>query len=445
MQNMEQQDKKDFVIEKIKERPVNRKKLVRRSFITAAMAVLFGLIACFTFLVLEPVISNWLYPQEGPNLVIFPEEQEEMEPEEMLSDNIPVEATAEPTITSKPIFPSDAKTEQMQELLNYITLDVEHFAQMYKALNEQVKELNRYMVTITAVEATTDWLQNVTKSQTIGSGVVIGNNGKELLILTNYNYLKNADSLQATFSNGASVEAKIKQQHIASDVVVLSVNLNILGNKIESIPIATFGSTSTQSLLCTPVVAMGNPMGEQGSIGYGMITSESGQITMVDANYKLLMTDIYGSQNASGFLFNLKGQVIGMITTRKNTSDMRNMITAYAISDLKKIISNLSKGTRIAYLGITGTDVSQEANMEGQVPLGVYVKDVAMGSPAMQAGIQPGDIITGMGNTVVSNFVNYFSAITNMESGETVRIRIMRQFQSEYKEMEFNIVLEAAE
>ena len=63
---------KKFMIEKIKERPVNKKKLLRRTLITASMAVIFGLVACFTFLVLEPVISNWLYPEEEPQVVVFP-------------------------------------------------------------------------------------------------------------------------------------------------------------------------------------------------------------------------------------------------------------------------------------------------------------------------------------------------------------------------------------
>ena len=62
---------KNFMIEKIKERPVNKKKLLRRTLITVSMAVIFGLVACFTFLVLEPVISNWLYPEEEPHMRFF--------------------------------------------------------------------------------------------------------------------------------------------------------------------------------------------------------------------------------------------------------------------------------------------------------------------------------------------------------------------------------------
>lgn len=445
MQDMEQNNKNDFVIEKIKERPVNRTKLVRRSFMTAALAVMFGLIACFTFLVLEPVISNWLYPKEEPDVIIFPEEQEEMEPEDMLSDNLPADKTPVPTVVPLPAFPSDVNQEEMLEILNSITLNANHYTQMYNALGQLVQELSGYMVTVTAIESNVDWLANVTESQTEFTGVVIGNNGKELLILTNYSSLKNSDFLQISFSDDTTVEAQLKQQHTDTNIAILSVNLNILGDKIEDIRIASFGSSNTQNLLCTPVIALGSPLGEKGSVGYGMITSEKGLISMVDGNYKLLMTDIYGSQNASGFLFNMKGQIIGMITTKKTSSDMRNMITAYGITDLKKIISNLSKGTRIAYMGVIGTDVSEEANVEGQVPLGVYVKDVDMDSPAMQAGIQPGDIMVGMGNKVFSGFSDYFNALTDLESGNTVKVKIMRQFQNEYKEMEFDIVLGEAE
>ncbi|MBQ7776870.1 MAG: serine protease [Lachnospiraceae bacterium] len=445
MQDMEQNNKNDFVIEKIKERPVNRRKLLRRTVITAAMAVMFGLIACFTFLVLEPVISNWLYPQEEPNIVIFPEEQEEMEPEEMLSDNLLAEATPEPTPTRMPVFPADSDQEQLQELLNYVTLDVENYTQLYKALGDMVKELNHGMVTVTAIKSKTDWLDNVTQSETLGTGVVIGNNGKELLILTNYNFLTNADSLKVTFWEGYTTDCQLKQKHEETDIAILSIDTATLGSKLQDITIASFGSTSTQQLLCTPVIALGSPMGVSGSVGYGMVTSENSQVSMVDGNYELLITDIYGSQNANGFLFNMRGQVIGMITTKKTPVDMRNMIAAYGISDLKKLISNMSGGNSVAYLGITGSDVSEEANTEGQVPKGVYIKDIEMNSPAMEAGILPGDIMVGIDNTVVNQFNDYFQAITNAKGGDTVKIRVMRQFQQEYILMEFSIILGNAE
>ncbi|MCM1219164.1 MAG: hypothetical protein NC548_32180, partial [Lachnospiraceae bacterium] len=91
MAEKEQSNQNDFLVEKIKQRPINRRKLIRRTILTASMAVIFGLIACFTFLVLEPVLNNWLYPEEEPDIVVFPEDQEEMLPEEMLAENLPTE------------------------------------------------------------------------------------------------------------------------------------------------------------------------------------------------------------------------------------------------------------------------------------------------------------------------------------------------------------------
>ena len=85
----EQNQDSDFMIEKIKERPLNKKKLLRRTLTTASMAVIFGLIACLTFLILEPVFNNWLYPEQKPEKVELPEETDEILPEDMLVQDEP--------------------------------------------------------------------------------------------------------------------------------------------------------------------------------------------------------------------------------------------------------------------------------------------------------------------------------------------------------------------
>lgn len=102
---------------KIKERPVNKKKLLRRTVTTVAMAVIFGMIACVTFLTLEPVISNLLYPEEKPDAVIFPEEQEEISPEDMLVEDAPTPSIQEAV---ESVILED---EQIQKILDEIVLD----------------------------------------------------------------------------------------------------------------------------------------------------------------------------------------------------------------------------------------------------------------------------------------------------------------------------------
>ena len=81
-------NKKDtsFISEKIKQRPINRKKLLRRTIITVSLAVVFGMVACLTFLVLQPVFNDRLYPESSPEKISFPEEsaKDELTPEECL-------------------------------------------------------------------------------------------------------------------------------------------------------------------------------------------------------------------------------------------------------------------------------------------------------------------------------------------------------------------------
>lgn len=439
-----EQNQDKFMIEKIKQRPINRRRLIRRTLITASMAVIFGLIACVTFLILEPVISNRLYPEEEPEAIIFPEEQEEMLPEEMLEENI----QASPSPSPQPEESEEPESvelseEQIQKVLNHVVLDLGDYQQLYSVLRDYVEQLRQYMVVVTGTKSDTDWFANVYESKSESSGTIIGNNGKELLILTDYNSVKKADRLTVTFNNGVQAEAQMMQYHEDSNLAVLSINLNLLSaDMVENdLHIAELGSSLQKDLVGTPVIAMGSPMGSSGSIGYGVITSSGNQVTLTDVNFKLLTTDIYGSQSAAGVLFNMRGQVIGFITTGKTGSDMRNMVSAYGISELKQMITRLTKGNKIPYLGITGVDVPEEANEEFQVPYGAYVREVAMDSPAMRAGIQSGDVIVGIDEQSVTRMSDYTGYLVKSNSGDVLTLKVMRQSQGEYKEMTFEIMV----
>lgn len=437
MQDMNQ-NKNDFVIEKIKERPINKKKLLRRTLITAFMAVMFGLIACVTFLLLEPVISNWLYPKEEPQVGFFPEEKDEMNPEEMLFDD----TSEDEEIGIPGAVEGTQKNPQKEELYEW---SMEDYAGIYEALGELTTELQEYMVTVVASKTSEDWLENITKSKTDAPGILIGNSGMELLILTDYGNVKNADTIMVRFYDGFEVQAQVKEKHTVSDLAIVAVNIVAMGERIDTVKLAPLGSSRVESLLATPVIALGEPVGERDSVCYGMITWESGEVNLTDASFSILTTDIYGNSNSSGFLFNLKGQLVGVITSKKPTTESRNMLTAYNISDLRRLISRLSNGYAIPYVGITGITVSEEAQKEDRVPQGIFVKTVDMNSPAMKAGIQPGDVIIEVNSKPIDQFKDYFNTLANMESNQTIKIRVMRLSVNEFKEMEFDIVVEKAE
>lgn len=442
-QNRSNELQNDFMIEKIKERPVNKRKLIRRTVITAAMAVVFGTIACMTFLLLEPVISNKLHPEEEPVPIVFPEDQQEMAPEEMLSENL-----------SQEIFSgAESSPDQTQEILSQLVLDKSHYKQIYNDMSRYVKELNHSMVTVTGVSSNVDWFNNVEESKIKSYGVIIANNDKELLVLTDYTPLRKAESLtlgftylESAISGNISVPAVLKSQDKTTGLAVVAVSLSDIPEQIlndeNGIKIASLGVSNVRTIVGTPVVALGSPMGSGGSVGYGMISAVTLQNQQSDANYKFLMTDIYGSQNAGGILFNLQGQVLGVITTQRTSADMKNMVTGIGISELKKSIEKMSNGTHIAYLGINGTDVTEDANKELGVPYGAFVRDTDMGSPSMRAGIQRGDVVVAFGENNIKSYSDYIASLMDAQAGSTVQLKVMRAAMGEYKEMEIEITLD---
>ena len=451
----------DFMIEKIKTRPINRRKLIRRTIITAAMAVIFGLVACFTFLVLEPVISNWLYPEEEPQvpLVTFPEDQDEMSPEDMLAENIPTASPIPPQYPDEPFLDEEQILEILEGVNLGVDLGVENYSQLYSAMrdfiyNDSINEdgseyraaLNQYMVTIRGITSNIDWFDNVQESSNQTSGLIIADNGIELLILVNYTSLQNAESLVLDLSNGTyQIEAELKGVDEDTNLAVVAVEINELPvewMEMGGLTVATLGSSNGNQLEGTPVIAMGSPMGVSNSIGYGIITSADMWQTRSDRNYRMLLTNIYGSKNAEGVLFNLKGQVIGIITKNVTGNDTDNLICAYGITEIKRIIEKLSNQQEFAYLGIEGTDVTRRAHTDFGVPYGAFVTEVEMDSPAMLAGIQAGDVITAINDNTVSAYSSYCTQLMRMVPGQNVELTVKRQAQDEYREMYFNIVLE---
>lgn len=449
MPDKEQHDQNDFMVEKIKIRPINRKKLIRRTIITAAMAVIFGLVACFTFLVLEPVISNWLYPaEEEPQMVIFPEDQEEMSPEDMLAENLPQENPVPSTDPAE----GTLDDEQLRQLLDGLSLNSGNYAQLYASLydliynrNGDTPALNQYMVIVRGISSNIDWFDDVQESSHQASGVIVADNGREFLILVEYTALQKAESLVLDLGDGYyTVEARLKGLDPETNLAIVAVSRSDIPEQFmgtDGLVVAPMGSSVGDQLAGTPVIAMGSPMGIGGSIGYGIITSTSLQLSSPDRTYKLLLTDISGSKNAEGVLFNLQGQVVGVITGNKTDGDMENLINAYGITEIKRIIEKLSNESAFAYLGISGVDVTGDAHKDLGVPYGAYVTKLEMDSPAMLAGVQVGDVITAMDDGVLQSFGAYSTTLMQKEPGQTVKLTVMRQAQEEYREMSFSIEL----
>lgn len=438
----------EFLQEKIKERPINKKKLLQRTVITASLALLFGLVACLTFLLLEPVLNNWLYPEEEPKLVTFPQEKNEMLPEDMLTEGEEgtqseseeaVESSEEVALVQKP---EDGVSQTEAGEVESTVL----YEEMYQGVREKYKEIVTSMVTVTSVKSDVDWFNNTYESEGEIAGVIIANNNRELLVLTKRSPLKEAESIRITFCNGTSAEGKIKKYDVNTDLAVIAVELKYLKSAtLDNVSVAKLGSSADVNLRGMPVIAVGNVLGYKDSVCLGMITSTGNMLTMADNEYQLITTDIYGSQNPSGILVSMEGNVLGILDNSHNNEDTKNLVSAIGITELKGMITKLSNGIDIPYAGIYVQDISSETRKELGIPQGAYILDIDMDSPAMEKGIQKGDIVIRVGEKDILGASDYMNAIRGFTKDTEVVISVLRYTKETYEEMQFTITLETRE
>ena len=420
----------DFLRETIKQKPVNKKKLFRRTIITVVMAVVFGLVACFTFLVLEPLISNKLYPEEETTEVQFPEEtvSEEMKPEDML---VEVPDTEETTT-------AELENQQIEEILSQMEFSLDDYQSVYAELAKLAETTSRCVVTVTGVSSDVDWFNDIYENESSASGVIIANNGKSILILVSSSALKDADNIVVTFCNQAQVEAELVQKDNTTGLAILSVELLAINeDTMDVINIAKLGSSNSDKLLGMPIIALGSPAGLNNSVCYGIITSMGTIIDQPDSAYKLITTDIYTSSNATGILINLRGMVVGIIDNINTGTDMQNRLTAYGITELKKTIEKMSNNQELTYLGIHGTDIPENMAETLGTQEGVYIKEIEIDSPAMAAGIQGGDVLIRVGNISVANYNDLLNILYSAQPEDTIKITVLRQ----EKEMNMDVTL----
>ena len=417
-----------FMNETIKEKPVNKRKLARRTAITAFSALVFGTVACFTFLVLEPVISNWLYPEEISK-VKFPEEEEEILPEEMLTED-----ALEEELMQQVEEVATQKTEKV--------LDSGIYEQIYDGMYEVADEANKYMVTVKGTVSQIGWMQDTIEKENVASGVVVADNGAEYLILADTSGLASSETYSVTFCTGTTIEAVLKEKHTPTGIGVFAVRRESLSaNDKEQIVIAPLGNSNTGVSVGRPVIAVGRPIGQSNSLLYGMISSKSGSLNLQDGVFQVLDTDMLDSDGAGGALIDCNGAVVGLITDSARKNKLHSYLSAIGISDLKLIIEKLSNGEKIAFSGVKGIDVTKEAHEESSVPYGAYVTEVSMQSPAMEAGVLNGDIIVEVDGTIINSFYDYKLAMLSKKPGDEVKMGLKRFAGSEYTDMTVDLTL----
>jgi len=268
-----------------------------------------------------------------------------------------------------------------------------------------------------------------------GSGVVLDAKGN---ILTNNHVVSGANTVQVTLSDGRIYSAKIVGTDPTTDLAV--VRLDSPPDDLKSAVFADSDSVTVGD----PVMAVGNPLGLSNTVTTGIVsalnrpvstsTSESGQQSSSDAvvTNAIQIDAAINPGNSGGPLFNAQGEVIGItssIATLSSTSDSSGSIgLGFAIpANLASTIGGqlITSGTaQHAYLGVTLTDTTAEA--DGTKRQGAKIESVLDSSPAADAGLKTGDVVTGIDGYSVSGAESLTAFVRAHASGDTVKLTVVR-------------------
>lgn len=292
-----------------------------------------------------------------------------------------------------------------------------------------------------------------------GSGIIIGENDTELLIVTNYHVVSDSKELSVYFSfeeedddENHVVSAKIKGYDSQKDLAVISVKLSDIPNDVKSqIVIATVGDSSALKV-GEQVVAIGNALGYGQSTTTGIVSALDRKVSVTGTNgetitNQLIQTDAaINPGNSGGPLINMNGEVIGINSVKLASEEVEGMGYAIPISAVEEIIGDLmNKVTRdkvkedeMGYLGIECLSVTSDVAETYGLPMGCYVKNVVKGSAAEAAGIHAGDVIVKLDGSSIASSTELIEALSYYKAGETVDI-VVKTRESGYEEQVFSV------
>lgn len=297
------------------------------------------------------------------------------------------------------------------------------------------------------------------KTGGVGTGIIIGENENELLIVTNSHLVAGRDTLTVTFGDENSVEADIKGSDAVYDVAVIAVQAGRIPEETrETLAVATLGDSDNLKV-GEPAIAIGNALGYGQSVTTGVISALNRTVESADPQtgemkenaVELIQTDAaINSGNSGGALVNINGEVVGINSSKQVGTTVEGIGYAIPISDVYGLITGMmdqDTKTKVdeserGMIGIVGISVSDAFSRQIDVPAGVYVTEITEGGGAEAAGMTKGCIITAINGSTVDSMDALQTQLEYYAKGETVTLTIeIPQTNGEYEDSEIEVTL----
>ena len=290
------------------------------------------------------------------------------------------------------------------------------------------------------------------ESEASGSGIIVAENDEELLLVTNHHVAANATTLDITFIDGTTAEAKPKGYDADMDLAVLAVLKSDLSQETKnSIAIASLGDSDSLNL-GEPVIAIGNALGYGQSVTNGIVSALNREVEMDDGTKgTFIQTNAaINPGNSGGALLNMNGEVIGINSNKFGGTAIEGMGYAIPINAARPIIDELMQRKTMrdavededkGYLGVNLQEITADIAERYKMPTGVFVYSLEEDGAAFKAGIKEEDIITKFEGNRISSYSDLQELLKYYPAGDEVEVTVMRKSDEGYTEFTYKVTL----
>ena len=289
--------------------------------------------------------------------------------------------------------------------------------------------------------------------ESAGSGIIVGQNDSELLIVSNNHVVEGADTLSVCFNDGEVYEANIKGTDSDRDLAVIAVPLDSISDDTMSAIKAVEIGDSDSLKVGEQVVAIGNALGYGQSVTTGIVSALDRTLEE-DSDATFIQTDAaINPGNSGGALLNMQGQLVGINSAKQASTEVEGMGYAIPVSEVQSQLEGLMNRTtrekvdadKQGSLGVSVEDVDSQVTEMYGIPEGVYVAEVTEGSAAEKAGIKQGYIITEFDGESVKSTSDLKNMLQYYKAGEKVEMKVQVSDGGGYKEQTVTVTLDQAQ
>lgn len=338
---------------------------------------------------------------------------------------------AQPSPTEMPDNPGEGDANNAEEQQSALGM----YMEMMSELKNVAVQASKSLVRVYAVKSGINWMDESVETKTELSGVIVADNGVELLICADYQNLIGTDRIEVEFAGNTVLPGTIYSHDEENGIAVIAVPLNEIPDKEKSEYTFAVFDDSEQMTEGEPVIAIGRPNGYFGAVEYGFVTRNGITEYFTDGVRTSFTTGLGTVGSADGIVVNLEGKMTGVILSSLPEG------RAVEINSVRMLLEKLLNGDAIPFFGIRAENVPQDI-LEGMgLSNGIYVNEVIASSPAFEAGIKKGDVLVAVDGNELTGVKDFYEYLLACEPESESVINLFRSGRREEPEETLTVII----